>query len=323
MLNRKSIILLGLIGSNLGFAGTMGPVCAPGSVTVPCEAKMWDLGVQALYLQRVTTSGEAYRALPPSNSNTVYDTYKSWDWGYRLEGSYHFNTGNDIDVNWTHFNDYLTRGDLIGTYPATGATPQRFSEINTSYYDQVNVVLGQHADFGLVKKMRFYGGLQYAAIELNKNNYFINSFTIAGPTVVSGQQFDNTEFKGVGPVWGIDYSYDLNSTWSVTANGAASILLGHSKYNNGYLATPAGASSFVIQAVYGSKSLIVPSLEAKLGLNYAYTMPQGTLNVQGGYQAVNYFNALQAQFLQVVGGVRSESYGLFGPYFGVTYVGAA
>ncbi|KTD76446.1 Lpg1974 family pore-forming outer membrane protein [Legionella waltersii] len=325
MLNRKSTILLSLIASNLGFAGTMGPVCTPGSVTVPCEAKMWDLGVQGLYLQRVTTAAQSYRLLENS-TNGVHDALEDWDWAYRLEGSYHFNTGNDITINWTHFDDYIGRGYFSGVYPAINGANQPFTEINTSNFDQVNLVMGQHADFGRVKKMRFYAGVQYASIEINVNDSFANTLVVpfpppVGNQSVSGQRFDNTDFKGIGPVLGLDYSYDLSSSWSLTANAAASILLGHSRYNIGNLATLPGSSPFVIAGVYGSKSSIVPSLETKLGVNYAYPLSQGVLNVQGGYEAMNYFNAVQGQYRQVVGGVRSGDYGLYGPYFGINYVG--
>ncbi len=306
----------------MGFAGSMGPICTPGNVTIPCEAKKWDLGFQGLYLQRVTTVGDSYRSIQNSGVTPVkYDSPESWDWGYRLEGSYQFNTGNDLSINWTHFDDYIIRGDLVGAYIATGFLPQPFTQINSSNYNQINLVLGQHTDFGLMKKMRFYGGIQYTAIEINNNNSFLNSFVISGPTSVSGSQFVNTEFKGVGPVWGLDYSYDLNRSWSVTANAAASLLLGHSKYNNGYIAKAAGAAPFVALSIYGSKSLIVPSLETKLGVNYAYVMTNGTLNVQGGYQVTNYFNAIQALLLQVIAGPRSENYGLFGPYIGFHFLG--
>lgn len=328
MLNRKSVVLLGVLANSIGFAGTMGPVCAPGNVTVPCESTMWDLGVQALYLNRVTSAAQAYRVVYSTPTTTVHHDLEDWDWGYRIEGSYHFNTGNDVTINWTHFDDYILRDGLIGTFPlAVG--DQSFSQNNTSNFDQVNLVLGQHADFGLVKDMRFYGGIQYAAIELNSNNGFYNSYNlpiVLNPFITvpaSGRQFDNTQFRGVGPVWGIDYAYNFTNSWSVTATGEGSVLFGHSKYNNGYLAIPAGSGGLVLASIYGSKNIIVPSLEAKLGVNYAHAMPQGTLNVQGGYQALNYFNAVQGQYTGAVVGVRSSDYGLYGPYFGVNYVGHA
>ncbi len=87
----------------------MGPVCTPGNVTVPCESSAWDFGGQALYLKpsfgapfagvtRVAnaTSGFDY---PYFNKNN------DWSWGFQLEGSFHFGTGNDIDLNWYHLSN--------------------------------------------------------------------------------------------------------------------------------------------------------------------------------------------------------------------------
>lgn len=317
MLKKTSLALMGLVASGYVSAGTMGPVCTPGNVTVPCELKRWDLGVQALYLKSVYDADRAYKQvqLVPAR----FDDYQDWDWGYRLEGSYHFNTGNDVTINWTHYSDFASPGGLIGRVDVFPINfPHQFTGIYKNRLDQVNLVMGQHADFGLVKDMRFYGGLQYANIEVDDTNYYTLPFPVLG----SVHLFDNTDFRGVGPVWGIDYSYDLTSSLSVTANGEASILYGTGRYNLGYVAFPAGPNGAVVRSIYASKKSIVPSLEAKLGLNYAYNMAQGVLNIEGGYQVLNYFNALQSQFLQNIGNpIANSDYGLYGPYFGVKYIG--
>lgn len=313
MLKKAFLAVMGLAVNGLVFAGTMGPVCAPGNVTVPCEASRWDLGVQALYLQSVYSSSKGYALAAPLGERVGVNN--PWDWGYRIQGSYHFNTGNDIKVDWTHFSQDQTHVDLAGTaiVPGVGILAnQPYNLIGENAFDQLDIELGQLANFGLVKNMRFFGGMQYAHIKTNATNYFTTRTTI--------ERFDNTDFKGFGPTIGIDYAYDLSNALSVTAHGSGSVLYGTTRYSNGFVLQPQGA---VFSSTYAKAHVMVPTLDAKLGMNYAYNMMQGVLNFEGGYMSTNYFNALQSQGGAISGSLASSDYGLYGPYFGLKYLGNA
>ncbi len=72
MLKNTTLAIFGLAVSGFTAAGTMGPLCTPENVTVPCEERKWDLGVQALYFQPTYTAYKGYER----RSN--YD-YKSTD----------------------------------------------------------------------------------------------------------------------------------------------------------------------------------------------------------------------------------------------------
>ncbi|HRD69927.1 MAG TPA: Lpg1974 family pore-forming outer membrane protein [Legionella sp.] len=312
MLKKTTLAVIGLAASSFASAGTMGPVCTPGDVTVPCEAKRWDIGLQALYLQTNYSGDRSYRLATPT---TFRELDNDWGWGYRAEGSYHFNTGNDVTVNWTHFSSNELVGGYSGIFLPFGITGT-YSVINQNRFDQVNVVMGQHADFGLVKKMRFYAGMQYANIQTTATNYY--PLVIPG-VATSTSLADDTDFKGIGPVVGIDYSYDLTSGLSLVANGAGSILYGNARSVSSYIVAPTNA---ILASISGSKKAIIPSLEAKLGLNYGYAMPQGVLNIEGGYQVINYFDVLQTRSLQLTTSpVTGSDFGLYGPYLGLKYVG--
>jgi hypothetical protein len=323
MLKKTTLAVLGLSVSGLVSAGTMGPVCTPGNVTVPCEAKQWDLGVQALYMKVIQSTDRAYlHTVEPVNG---YGELKNdWDWGYKLEGSYHFNTGNDIVLTWMHYKNDTTQAGFSGFIPYSPlALPlaTTFAAANENQIDQINLVMGQHADFGLVKNMRFYGGLQYANIRSDITHLYNQSPAALIPSgITSVSLHDDSDFKGVGPVIGIDYSYDITNEFSLTANGAGSILYGSSRIFTGYVGAPVTA---VLSSWYGSKKAMVPSLEAKLGANYAYAMAQGTLNIEGGYQVVNYFHALQTLGAEFPGTnvLSTSDFGLYGPYVGLKYVG--
>lgn len=328
MLKRTTIAVLGLMASGYAAAGTMGPACIPGNVTVPCEGRAWDISAEALYMRSLYTGEKSYQLRPNlviGEDSHIHDNQNDWHWGFRVMGAYHFNTGNDITINWTHLYGKADTYNILAPFivPTTGSvTMLPANYVERTQFDQANIVLGQHVDVSARDKMRFYGGMQYANIQSTATNNLTYPLIAAlvGSTV---SVFDNTDFKGIGPTAGIDYSYDLFSGFinglSLTANGSGSLLIGTTRYHEGFVVNNLNA---IYAQVYARKKAVVPSVEAKLGLNYGHNFLEGTLNLDAGYQVVNYFNPLSAQaFQNPTAPITSVNYGFFGPYFGLKYVG--
>ncbi|MDP1603474.1 MAG: Lpg1974 family pore-forming outer membrane protein [Legionella sp.] len=304
MLNlKKTAVAVLALGSSAVFAGTMGPVCTPGSVTVPCERTAWDFGVRALYLE---TTGDDYLASSTFGTTSTYrNADNDWGWGFQLEGSYHFNTGNDVNVNWYHYQKNTSRA-----FTALGAEFGPFYGYrNEPKWDAVNFEFGQHVDFGEQKNIRFHGGAQY--VRLERDSRLFNTITT---------EFVNTErkFNGFGPRLGMDMSYDLTNGFAIFGNGAAALLVGSSKFYN----TLGPVTTFS----NGSRNIIVPELEAKLGVSYTYAMAQGDLTLDAAYMVVNYFDAHHNGFtsgttLLGLGAQAQSNFGLDGIIFGAKWVG--
>lgn len=303
MLNlKKTAVAVLALGSSAVFAGTMGPVCTPGSVTVPCERSAWDFGVRALYLQ---TTGEDFAGTRTVGTTTRYDNYNdNWGWGFQLEGSYHFSTGNDVNVNWYHLSDSGHRNSSLGA-DLTAALPLGSIRLEPKW-DAVNFEFGQMVNFGEFKKIRFHGGAQYARID---RDYRVNN--LAGVSVATANQ----KFNGFGPRIGADMSYDLANGFAIYGNGASTLLVGDSKFSDNVTAIAplfAGITSF-----HGSRTILVPELEAKLGVKYTYAMAQGDLTLDAGYMWVNYLNVHSDPALAI----GNTNFGVDGIIFGAKWVG--
>ena len=323
MLNLKktAVAVLAFVSSAV-FAGTMGPVCTPGSVTVPCEHSAWDFGGYALYLEPAY-SGHNYVG-SVQNTTTSNEHYNNgaphWGWGFKLEGSYHFYTGNDLNLNWYHFDNTTNKSFAVGSGSSaidplssafSGTGPGAISASRKPKWDAVNLEFGQHVDFGDRKKIRFHGGVQYVRVntKMNLSNSLLGTLNTA-------VNMDLT-YNGFGPRAGMDMAYHWGNGFAMYANSALSLLAGSGKFNNS--TTGSVALGLPVTTYTGSTTAVVPEVEAKLGTTYTYAMAQGDLSLDVGWMWINYFNA------QGCGGgmgrTMESDFALQGPFIGLKWLG--
>lgn len=307
------------LSSSAVFAGTMGPVCAPGPVTVPCENTAWDFGGRALYLRPAGSDFTSYTVVTSGNNTNINfnDSNFKWGWGFEIEGSYHFSTGNDINVNWYHYEkttDFNRFGlvvpdDIFFDFSSVDL----LSQVKPRW-DAVNFEFGQRVNFGEHKVIRFHGGAQWANIRRNVNAALRetpNPRTLATPFPfgLSSQ----TKFNGFGPRVGLDMAYHFGNGLAIYANGATALLVGNTKFN----VTVSNATNVPTTFInaYGKKNSISPELEGKLGAMYTYGMGNGDLTLDVGYMVVDYLNGLSLANNNI------NDFNLQGLYFGAKWVG--
>lgn len=335
MLNlKKTAVAVLALGSSAVFAGTMGPVCTPGNVTVPCETTAWDFGVYALYLQPAGADRDSEYHLNALNAqgatiaqvDATHDADLDWDWGFKLEGSYHFSTGNDLNLNWSHLKVSGDRDDGASTLTYT-VEPNDLTDPHGSLsadwsselkWDAVNFEFGQHVDFGEFKDIRFHAGLQYAHVDHDVDSVGHLALGTTSTAAVAYALDGDGTFNALGPRVGMDMIYNFNNGFAIHGNGAAAILAGHTTYN---ATAVVGPTSATLLTLHDSKSAIVPEFDVKLGATYTYAMAQGELSLDAGWMFVDYIMNNHFNDQTVAFGSADHSFGLQGPYAGLKWVG--
>ncbi|WP_454781490.1 Lpg1974 family pore-forming outer membrane protein [Legionella sp. WA2022007384] len=314
---KKTTLAILALGSSTLFAGTMGPVCTPGNVTVPCPSTGWNVGGQALVLQTMTDNDVSLDIdVTPTGVSINTELEAQWNWGFQIEGSYHFNTGNDITLTWYHLDTGWNNHEFTPAFDPD--TLIGFGHKNR--WDAVNGEFGQFVDFSANKKIRFHGGFQFASIKRSVHA-FATDFDAGVPDFTVGFE-GNTQYNGFGPRTGIDMNYVFGNGFGIYAKAAAALLVGSQKhsYDVDFVdpdgSVPGLPTVFTVD-VSGSRTAIVPELEAKLGASYDYAMAQGDLVLDAGYMWFNYIHALNTTVLPVT----ATDFAAAGPYFGLKYIG--
>lgn len=299
-------------------AGTMGlvkPLCSPDNVTVSCPFNAWDLGISALYLQPNTNSALLNPILNAGNDK-FHSVDSSWDWGFLLEGSYHFNTGNDLNLNWLHFNgNHASSVTVFYTNSLTPTVSQTTNLRFDTYFDAINLELAQTSYFGKKTNIRFYGGGQYVNAKIKRADDEFELTTFDPTNFLFQESVAHTRFQGAGPRVGVNMSHDLQYGFSVFAQSATALLLGERKAKlSGANISGPNVSPF---SAHAKGIHIVPELEAKLGASYQWYARSGQFSLMAGWMWQHYLD----MFLLPPGGranpittVSQHDFSLDGPF---------
>jgi hypothetical protein len=332
---RLSLALVALGLSASAFADT--------GVVIPSQEGGFKIGIDALYL-RATNSDLDYAtsfAFPVVNTASTLNAAAdpNFNWGFYAQVGYLFPcTGNDITLGYTYLRN--NESNSIVTAPPA---PNRFISLTpfgglnlglVGFFSAANV----KAEFDLNAvdldmgqrfttdgyDMRMFAGLRYASI-----NHTLSSNGVNGIVILtnSGTQKFTSDYQGVGPRIGMDGRYCLQSGFGLDANFSTALLVGNidAKYDASsvvILATPNAR----YQANSGSRTRVVPVLEAKLGADYVYisdNCSKSSLMFEAGYQVTNYFNAIDHVRLvngfTVISQNSTSDVAFDGPYLGVKY----
>jgi hypothetical protein len=270
----KKTMIAALVLGTCGVANAgMYQTCKAGNATVPCEGSAWDFGADALYLNA--------REASVNSTNLTTPTSADWGWGFRIEGSYHFGTGNDFNINWARFKKTTTADLTIQGIPFGSRDWE-------SSFDIVNFEFGQHIDFGERWDVRVHMGVQYAQV---KEDISVNS------------NFSDSQSSGWGPRAGADVAYDVNNGFSVFGKASLSVLSAEQEQG---ITTAGGVTPAT------TRNQMVTVSEASLGVKYDKTMQQGDLTLRVGWETHSFINAF-SQF--------NTSPGFDGIFFGAKWVG--
>ena len=308
--NRLTLSLLSLMvgATSLAHAGEMATAS-----NLPFDSNTgFEVTASVLFLQPAGTNLD-YAILgfplpvnsPHWNTETINPSYST---GFNVGARYGFrNTENDVRLDWTHLNTSDSDAAYAGTsefvVPFNQVGPSLGQQLNPATqqahatakfnYDVVNLDAGEYVDYGKHTQLRFFAGLSGAQLK----EQLTTSFQDNGATF-QFSSINNSKFTGMGPLFGIDGIYTLPRGFGVIGKIAGSALIGGSEPSTLYSSSSPQLAAAGVSVNHQSinsptTTQVVPSLDGKLGLDYAYSFGKDLVfTIAAGYQAATYFNAL-------------------------------
>lgn len=344
---RLVLALVAMSVSPLTFAGTYTPpVCTSHAVTIPCESTAWDVGFEVFWANATPDDlNYAYTTNIGDNAFSYKRQEVEYQFGFELDVSMHFATGNDLTVRWERsHNDHRDNfvapltdtSRVITNYGVDGSLFFNSNKVvvpgdavSSQYrynFDAVNAEFGQHIDVGDDMDLRLHGGLQYARIDFTKTLQYTTAKGAQGSTNITNSLVTESDFDGLGARMGLDADYYVGQGFGVVGRGAIGLIVGNIEsqllaYNDatGSGATLSGTGTAVLKEVinFESENVVVPTALIKAGVNYGNDMFYGHVNFEAGWRWEGYF-----QSIRFVPNVAAEvsSFTLAGPYLSVSYV---
>lgn len=296
------------------------PLMALGSVG------FWSLGIEGLYAQSTAPKYQYAQIANPVglennvSNQTVNNSYQS---GFEADATYHF-IGNDRDVMlaYTHLDmDDSNTSSIVGDetfvdpfdlIPGRRDHVDQIKGSTDNLYNAADLVFGQHMAVGSVLDLHPFGGMRYADLNSRDNSTYYNDPTDVDHTEATAQI--TSHFQGLGPRAGMDATLHLNPAFSIVGTIGSSLELG---YDNPRVALQINGE-LPVNSSSEKNWYVVPEIDAKLGVNFEHCFnPMTSLDIQIGYQDVDYLNAVEEDY-QDMSSVNStlskQDFGFQGPY---------
>ncbi len=335
-----SSAIVGLTTSLATYAATPTDA-APFQVAVPYLQSGLQLMLEGLYL-KPTNNNVDYATIgsissSSSDTGTVSGSNRviqpNYNFGFRVGLGYVFpSSGNDAQLNWTHFyknsDDSATAGsnqfisalptsDVFGNGNINGTQITASTSANMKFrLDNIDLDTGQYLDIGTRLQTRLFAGLRLTHLKNNITDNYSGIPLLVPTTFATESNTYNSKFNGIGPRFGVDTSYHVTHCFGVAAHAAVALLVGKIDSDSSFVNTAAnadGATTTTSSTITDSSHQIVPNLDGKLGVNYSYLFRNTTaINAELGYQVSYYKDAVN--WLQPSGGTEFDSAAFDGPY---------
>jgi hypothetical protein len=303
------------IAASFSANATLPTDAAPFQVVVPNLKSGAEVILEGLYVKPSNPDLEYSRYSPTSTSYDLPNIDPKFDFGFRVGLGYIIpDSGNDVQLNWTHF-DQTTEDDT------TAAATQITDAGTVSFrYNALDLDVGQYMSIGTRLQTRLFLGLR--AIELQSDVNINNTKYNTTPPQVVRDIKEASRFRGIGPRAGIDATYNLTSGFGVAAHLAGDLLVGTSEAS-GSASREGGANPKAGDS--NKQARVVPGIDAKLGLSYSvpFNHNASNMSIEAGYQTTQYFDVIDRMNVLPHGDdrtvVTTSNVSFNGPYLSLSF----